>query len=258
MRGWFERRWQELRSVVVYLYVALALLVVGPPMILYLLVTQDFPRAYRWGRRLLRWGLRLADLRVEVTFRADPPDPPVLFVANHQSLLDPPILLAYLPHDVRVFPKVQLFRVPIMGTLMRLAGFVPIDRERPEVARRELRKALDRLRQRVSFLIFPEGTRSRTGRLQAFRRGGFVLAIEAGVPIVPISLWGTYEALPKGAWRIRPGSVWVVVHPAVSTQGLTWDDRHALSAQVWSYIRDALPERYHPEAEGVRAGTERG
>lgn len=242
MWGGLKRRWWELRSVVVYLYVVLALLLVGPPMIVYLLITRDFPRAYRWGRRIIRWGLRLAGIRVDVTFRADPPDPPVLFVANHQSLLDPPILLAYLPHDVRVFPKVQLFRVPIMGTLMRIAGFVPVDRERPEVARRELWKALDRLRQQVSFLIFPEGTRSPTGRLQAFRRGGFVLAIEAGVPIVPISLWGTYDALPKGAWRIRPGPVRVVVHPAVSTQGLTLDDRHALSARVWEQIREALPE----------------
>ncbi len=242
MRGFLERRWQEIRSVVVYLYVGLGLLLVGPPMIVYLMVTRDFPRAYRWGRRLLRWGLRLAGLRVEVTFRADPPDPPVLFVANHQSLLDPPVLLAYPPHDVRVFPKVELFRVPIMGTLMRVAGFVPIDRQRPEVARRELQRALDRLRQQVSFLIFPEGTRSPTGRLQAFRRGGFVLAIEAGVPIVPVSLWGTYEALPKGAWRIRPGRVRVVVHPAVPTRGLTVDDRHALSARVWEQIRDALPE----------------
>lgn len=175
MRGFLKRRWWELRSVVVYLYVVLALLLVGPAMIVYLLIRRDFPRAYRWGRRIIRWGLRLAGIQVDVSFRAGLPDPPVLFVANHQSLLDPPILLAYLPHDVRVFPKVQLFRVPIMGALMRVAGFVPVDRER-----RELRKALDRLRQRVSFLIFPEGTRSPTGRLQAFRRGGFVLAIEAG------------------------------------------------------------------------------
>lgn len=249
VRAFFRRRWQELRSLAVYLYAFLALLLIGPPLIVYLLATQDFRRAYRLGRRCIRWGLRLAGVRVEVTFEAEPPGPPVLFVANHQSLLDPPVLLAYLPHDMRVFPKVELFRVPIMGTLMRVAGFVPVDRERPEVARREMRKALDRLRRSISFLIFPEGTRSRTGRLQAFRRGGFVLAIEAGVPIVPVSLWGTYESLPKGTWRIRPGTVHVVVHPAVPTQGLTPDDRHALTARVWDQIRQTLPERYRPPAE---------
>jgi len=234
------------RSIVVYACVCVLLLVLGIPLTIYLGVTRRVDAAYGFVRWWLRRLLRLAGVRVNIRGLEHVPDPPVLFMANHQSMLEPVILLTYLPHNVRVFPKKELFRIPIMGHLMRLAGFIPVDRQRPERARRDLTRALEMFPHRISFMIFPEGTRTRDGHLQPFKRGGFVLAIHAQVPIVPISIWGAYEMLPKGEWRIRPGVVHVVIHPPVATRGLGIEDRFALADRVRAIIASALPERYQP------------
>ena len=234
------------RSIVIYACVFGLLLILGIPLVIYLAVTHRVDAVYGFVRWWLRRLLRLAGVRVNIRGLEHVPDPPVLFMANHQSMLEPVILLTYLPHHVRVFPKKELFRIPIMGHLMRLAGFIPVDRQHPERARRDLSRALEMFPHRISFLIFPEGTRTRDGRLQPFKRGGFVLAIHAQVPIVPISIWGAYEMLPKGEWRIRPGVVHVVIHPPVTTQGLRVEDRFVLADRVRAIIASALPERYRP------------
>ena len=237
----------ELRSVLTYLSVVLFFVLVGPVFMVYVALFRDLRRPYRWARCLIRLVMAVAGIRLVVEGREQIPEPPVMFVANHQSQLEPPLVFMLIPHDVRVFPKKELFRVPILGRLMRLAKFIPVDRQNPERARRDIVKAVDHLKEGVSYLIFPEGTRTRTGKVQRFKKGGFVLAVEAQVPVLPIAVAGAYELNPKGAWRIRPGQVTIRFLPPISTAGLTFEDRERLASETRRRILDALPPQYRPE-----------
>jgi len=150
-------------------------------------------------------------------------------VANHQSWFDILALFSVLPVELRFVAKKELFAIPFFGWALRALGHVKLDRhnlkaaiEAYEVASRYIRE------QRLSVLVFPEGTRSRTGRLQPFKAGPFVLAIQSGAPIVPVYVAGTFGILPKGSIRVRPSAVHVSVGPALPTAGLTLENREAL------------------------------
>ncbi|MBN1939355.1 MAG: 1-acyl-sn-glycerol-3-phosphate acyltransferase [Candidatus Aminicenantes bacterium] len=141
---------------------------------------------------------------------------PCVFMSNHLSLLDGPALFLAIRRPVRVIMKKSIFRIPVAGLGMRHTGFVPVDRKGTNGGRTAIAEAARMIRTRgYSFLIFPEGTRSRTGTLGPFRRGGFFLAREAGVPIVPISIRGSFELMPKGCLIPRRGRIRVVFHPTV-------------------------------------------
>lgn len=246
------RVYTGIRSILVYLTVFILFLTVGPVLIAYILITHDLTRPYRWVRRLLRLVFFLAGIQIDVRGLENIPDPPVMFVANHQSQIEPPAVFMILPHDVRVFPKKELFRVPILGHLMRIAGFIPVDRKNPERAKKDIARAVDMMHEGISFLIFPEGTRTRTGHVQRFKKGGFVLSIQAGVPIVPIAIEGAYELCRKGEWRLRPGRVKIQVLEPIPTKGLTIDDRDTLAQKTREVILSVLPARYRPPQDPVR------
>lgn len=151
---------------------------------------------------------------------------------NHQSLIDIPVLFAALPIPIRFMAKKSLFYIPIFGWSLWAAGFVPVDRNGGKKARAALRHAAERIRNRRSVTVFPEGTRSPDGKIHDFKAGAFILAIESGSPVLPVVIKGTFESAPKSAICVHPHPVEVVVCSPVSTDNLEFKDRVALQTTV--------------------------
>ncbi len=154
-----------------------------------------------------------------------------VFVSNHQSLMDIPALVQFLPRYTSFIAKQELRSIPIFGAASALVGTLFVDRSRG-TENASLKVIHKLLRQGISILIFPEGTRSSDGHLGSFKRGGFVMAIEAKVPIVPVTILNSRFVLPKNKLSIRRGVIQIVFDKPISTEGLKADDRHALSDQV--------------------------
>lgn len=230
--------------VLLFWYVVLSIpaAIVGIP---YTMIRDDVSLLYRWGTWILRTSARFAGLRVVVEGRDRvPAGRACIFMTNHLSNLDGPLLLPQIPGRTAVFLKRSVMHIPVVGTGMRLADFIPVDRDgRPESARESVRFASLVLAAGVSVLTFIEGTRSASGRLQAFKKGPFYLAMEAGAPVVPISLWGTEEMMPKGNWRIRRGAAHVVFHQAIDPA--SYGRREDLMAAVRVAIESGLPTWMH-------------
>ncbi len=162
-----------------------------------------------------------------------PQGQPCVLVANHASAADIPILFGHLPIQFRVIAKASLFHIPILGWCMRLAGYISVDRSNPKKAIRSLKQAAQRLQDGYPALVFPEGTRTKTGTLQPFKMGAFLLAIEAGVPVVPVGIVGSFDILVRDSMRIRPGvQIHVYIGPPIKTKDYTSRDRHHLAEQA--------------------------
>ncbi|HXH28320.1 MAG TPA: lysophospholipid acyltransferase family protein [Candidatus Polarisedimenticolia bacterium] len=180
--------------------------------------------------RLWSW-LVLRTCRVTYGARYDPgldPGRSCVYVANHQSQFDIPALALAMPADFRMVAKRALLYVPIFGWALWLAGFVFIDRTDRDRAIRSLERAALRLRGGTSIVVFAEGTRSRDGRLLPFKKGGFVLALQAGVPIVPVTIRGGLAVLPRGSLRVRPGHLEVIFGAPIDTTGFSMQTKEAL------------------------------
>ncbi len=197
---------------------------------------------YRWGAWAGGAGLRAAGVRRRIRYAA-PLDPtrPYVFLANHASNLDPPLLADVLaPRRTAIFIKQELMRIPFLGRGMRAASFIPVARSRSvEDARRSLDEAGRVLGSGISLVIFPEGTRSPDGQLLPFKRGPFLIAMRAGVPIVPITLAETGRLMPKRGFRLRSGTVEVTFHAPLNPRDYL--NRDALMEAVRAAIASALP-----------------
>lgn len=164
-----------------------------------------------------------------------------IFMANHLSFIDGPLLFMLIPQPVRVILKKEVFRVPIVGQTMRLVGFIPVDRKRIRGGKASIDKAARKIREEgCSFLIFPEGTRSRDGRLQLFKRGGFFIALQSQAPIVPISIQGTFEIMPRGNFFVKKGKIMVRFHTPVPVQEYDFESLPELMARVKTAIESGL------------------
>ena len=161
-----------------------------------------------------------------------PRDQPVIYASNHSSMFDIWALFATLPGSVRFVAKRELFRIPVLGRAMLAVGHVPIDRTARKRAFEAYDEAARMIRGGTSVVVFPEGTRSRTGELLPFKNAPFGLAIAAQVPIVPVYVHHTFEILPKGAWRLRPRPIRLVVGQAIPTAGRRPEDRERLRDEV--------------------------
>ena len=166
--------------------------------------------------------------------------PAAVFIANHQSQFDIPALTLAMPVDFRMVAKRSLQYIPVFGWALWLAGFIFIDRGNREQAIRSLDRAASRLKRGTSIVIFAEGTRSTDEELLPFKRGGFVMAIQAGVPIVPVALRGGLAILPKGSLRLRPGNIDVHFGTPIDTRSYSYDTREALMARTREAIASAL------------------
>lgn len=171
-----------------------------------------------------------------------------IFMPNHQSNFDIPVLLAHLPFQFRWLAKAELFKIPIFGYAMRRAGYIPIDRSRRAAAFRSLANAAAAIRSGRSVIIFPEGTRSRDRQIRPFKKGGFVMAVDAGVPIVPIVLHGTWAIMSTRGLLIRPGNVELEIHPPVAAAEYTRKTKDQLMARVYDVIHKAFENRQKDDA----------
>ncbi|MCH7765748.1 MAG: 1-acyl-sn-glycerol-3-phosphate acyltransferase [Acidobacteria bacterium] len=238
--------------------VFLYLFLLGTPLVLHAWLTRRIDPLYRVARWGCRMGLWVAGVRLEVRGRENlPRGGHCLYMCNHMSNIDPPLLVAVLPPRIAFMAKKGVFSIPVLGTAVRLDGCVPVDRQNPEAARESVEGALANIKQGVTFVVYPEGTRSRDGRLQRFKHGVFVLAIRAGVPIVPITLDGTRAIMAKGKWAIYPGTVRVTIHPPVETRGRSLEEREQLAEEIRAIVASALPDEQQKSAAPVAVGVQK-
>jgi 1-acyl-sn-glycerol-3-phosphate acyltransferase len=196
---------------------------------------------YGLGRFGVRVALFLAGTRIVVEGRHLLGEARnTVIVSNHVSHLDAPVLLQALGVDFRAVAKKEVFYAPVFNSVLRFAGFIEVDRADRAQATRAIARAVEALKRGSCFLIFPEGTRSRTGQLGPFKKGGFVVAMDAGSRIVPVAVQGTREVMPRGGFRIRPGTVRVRVLDPVMAGSYSYDDRDALVSDVRGRIAAAL------------------
>jgi 1-acyl-sn-glycerol-3-phosphate acyltransferase len=234
------------RALLVTLVTFALVLILGPPLLVYGVISGNTDPLYRIGTLGANMAVRLAGARLEIHGRDRiPRDRPVVFMANHQSNCDPPALLAILP-PVLVMVKKEFFRIPILGRGMLARSFIPVDRRNREQALEAVEKGAEALKAGKSFLVYPEGTRSPDGRLQRFKKGVFVMAIKAGAPIVPISVSGSNKIMPKGKFVMRPGGVRITFHEPIPTEGSTIEDRQVLIECVRQAILAGLEKDEWP------------
>jgi 1-acyl-sn-glycerol-3-phosphate acyltransferase len=219
---------------------------VAPLFILHAIITKSPDLLYRVALAGVRASVRLAGIRLRVEGAAAIPAGVCVFVANHASNVDPPVIVAAIPRRVAVLAKKQVFRIPIFAAAMRAADFIPVDRAVPEAAAAAVDRAVGRMRAGVSYLVFPEGSRSIDGHLRAFKKGSFVMAIEAGATVVPVSIAGTQRIMKKGAYFIRPGDVVIRFGPAVKASEYSMEQRGELLARVRNFVAAGLPEDQRP------------
>ncbi|MDP2914038.1 MAG: lysophospholipid acyltransferase family protein [Candidatus Aminicenantes bacterium] len=199
---------------------------------------------YDLGKAVMRLSRWILGLRLEVTgLEQVDPAKTYVFMGNHTSFIDGPLLFMLIPQHVRVILKKSIFKLPILGFGMKYVGFVPVDRKRAQRGKEAIEGAAGQMRERkYSFLIFPEGTRSRDGNLAAFRRGGFFLAVESGAPIVPVSIRGTFEIMPKGSFFVKKGRIRVTFRPPILIQDTDAHDLADLMDKVRTSIQAGLGE----------------
>ena len=217
--------------------------IVGMP---YSLLVDDISRLYSVAMWIANAGVRAAGIRVEISGLENvPADRRCIFMCNHVSNLDPPVVLPLLPGHCSVLLKKELMRIPILGTAMRMGKFVPVERgHRREAAQASVAAAADALRSGLNILVFPEGTRSNDGRLSTFKKGPFFLAQQTQAPIIPIALSGTQKMMRKGSIAITPGVAHVRMLPAI--EPAEYASREDLLRAVRQAIADALPGEMKP------------
>jgi len=211
-----------------------------------------FPALYLTGRINLLWrlsvwagrtGYRVAGIRVHAIGRERlRKGHAYLFMANHTSNLDPPVIVPLLEQRIAIITKQELFNIPLFGRAMRAASFVAVNRSERRSAVESVSNAAHVLQSGLGMLVFPEGTRSRDGRLLPFKKGPFHVAMKAGVPVVPITMVGTHQAWPKGTMKLRAREITVYFHEPIDPKMI--ESREELMAAVRAAINSALPEPY--------------
>jgi len=242
-----------IRTVIVGIWFAFAIVFFLPWLILWSLLTRTQDLMYWSSMNAVKIGLRIAGVRVYLEGLENIPPGPCILAANHASYVDPLAFVPFIPRRVSVALKKELYRIPILGPGMLLAKFVSVDRASREGAVDSLKTSVRYLKEGLSFAVYPEGTRSPDGRLLPFKKGAFVLAIQAGVPIVPVSISGAQKLMRKGEWAIRPGDVFVRFGPAVDASQYPITRRAELLTRVHDQVAAGLPPDQQPHAQATPA-----
>jgi 1-acyl-sn-glycerol-3-phosphate acyltransferase len=197
-------------------------------------------------------GVRLAGIRIH-TFGLEKLDTSrtYIFMSNHISNLDPPLMLPLIPRRTSVMAKKELFDIPLLGKTMRMGSLVPVDRKNRDAGISAVRAAADVIRKGINMTIYVEGGRSFDGKLIPFKKGPFYLAVECDVPVVPVTVVGTQHAMPKGRFSIKPGDVNVIFHDPIEPRD--FGDREELKAKVREVINSGLPEELQSSLEKTAA-----
>jgi 1-acyl-sn-glycerol-3-phosphate acyltransferase len=226
------------RSVLTYVLVSIYVLIAGPIALAFGIGLKSKAWLYVPGHIGVGLALGLAGIRYRVRGREHIPNCAVVFCSNHESNVDPPVLFQALHKRLHVLFKAELTKIPVLGKVMVAGGFVPVERDKREASMASIERAAESIRSGNSFLIFPEGTRSRTSELLPFKKGGFIMAIKAQAPIVPVAVSGGRSAMQKGSWFVRPVMVDVRIGVPVETAGLSLDDRDDLIEVVRTRIEE--------------------
>ncbi len=235
-----------LRTIFISVFLSLYILIVGPPLILYTFMTGNPDPIYWAGVKGVMFFVRAAGVRVRVMGLERIPQGVCLFVANHTSSADAPAVVGAIPRRIAVVLKESLFKWPIVGQAFSAAHFIPVNRTKRDSAVASVEKATEALRAGQSFLIYPEGTRSPNGRLQRFKRGAVVMAINAGVPVVPIVCSGAHRVMEKRSLVIHPGEILVEFLEPIDSSKYSLEQRDILNEQIRDTMAAALPPDQRP------------
>ena len=235
-----------IRTLAAVLFASFCILFVLPWFIFLSFVTGRADAMYGLAMNVVRIINKIVGVRVHLEALENIPPGACVFVANHVSNVDPIALFPNVPRRLSVLAKKEFFRIPILSFGMRMVKFVPVDRGDKEAAIVSIDTAVDYLREGYSFAIFAEGTRSPDGRLRQFLKGAAVMAIDAKVPIVPVSIVGTYKMMKKGAWGIRPGTVIIRFGDPISAKEYEYEQRNALISRARDAVAKGLPPEQQP------------
>jgi 1-acyl-sn-glycerol-3-phosphate acyltransferase len=235
-----------LRMLFVAVFLSIYILLAGPPLLVYSLLTKHVDPLYWAGLNGVLFFVRAVGVNIHVKGQERIPSGVCVFAANHTSSADAPAVVGAIPRRIAVLLKASLFKWPIAGQAFQLAHFIPVDRKNRDAAIASVEKATAALRAGQSFLIYPEGTRSPDGRLQPFKKGAVVMAINAGVPIVPMACSGAHKIMEKKSLVIHPGEIVVEFLEPIETTEYSLDDRDKLNDRIRKAMAAALPPDQRP------------
>jgi len=235
-----------IRTLFIVGFLSLYILVVGLPLVIYTLITKDPDPLYWAGLKGVLFFVRAVGVRLRVKGIERIPPGVCLFAANHTSSADAPAIVGAIPRRVAVLLKASLFRWPIVGQAFRSAHFIPVNRGARDSAIASVEKATEAMKAGQSFLIYPEGTRSPDGRLQEFKKGAVVMAIRAGVPIVPMVCSGAHRVMEKRSLVIHPGEIVVEFLEPIDASQYSFEERDVLNQKVHDAMATALPSDQQP------------
>ena len=245
-----------LRTLFIAVFLSIYILIVGPPLLVYTVITKDPDPIYWAGVKGVMFFVRAVGVKVRVRGMERIPPGVCLFVANHTSSVDAPAVVGAIPRRIAVLLKQSLFKWPIVGQAFRSAHFIPVNRSAHESAVASVEKATEAMRGGQSFLIYPEGTRSPDGRLQRFKKGAVMMAIKAGVSIVPIACSGAQKIMEKRSMIIHPGEVLVEFLESIDASKYSLEERETLNERIRVVLAAGLPPEQRPiETADAAPGT---
>ena len=235
-----------LRAIFICVDLTLYILFLGPPLLLYTVISKNPNPLYWTALNGVLFFVRAVGVRIKVKGTERIPAGTVIFAANHTSSADAPAVVGAIPRRIAILLKRSLFEYPIVGQAFHLARFIPVDRYNRDSAITSLEKATESLKSGQSFLIYPEGTRSPDGRLQEFKKGTVVMAIKAGVPLVPVACSNAHRIMKKRSMKIYPGEILVEFLAPIDSTQYTLEQRDALNDRLHDELAAGLPPDQRP------------
>ncbi len=235
-----------LRSAFICIFLSLYILIAGPPLILYAYFTKDVDPLYWAAIKGVMFFVNCVGVHVKVKGRERIPPGTCIFAANHTSSADAPAVVGAIPRRIAILLKRSLFSWPIVGQAFHLAHFIPVDRFNRDSAIESVDKATNAIGAGQSFLIYPEGTRSPDGRLQEFKKGTAVMAINSGAPVVPVACSGAHRIMEKRKLSIHPGTILVEFLEPIDSTKYSLEEKEALVQEIHDRLGAGLPPDQRP------------